>query len=71
MKNYNESEISVCLASDHGQSYLAKDNDLIGFENERVEDMLLSAERTKAIWLFKSGTIQGREVLEYTGCRYI
>ena len=52
--NYNPSDISVCLTSDHGQSYLSDDT------------YPLSIARTKATWLFKSGDKLGSNVKEYT-----
>ncbi len=53
-ENYDPSEINVCLTSDHGQSYLSDDN------------YWLSAARTKAIWLLKSGNQKGENIMEYT-----
>ena len=53
--NYEPNDISVCLTSDHGHSYLSDDKHP------------LSNARTKAIWLFKSGgNNKGGKVTEYT-----
>jgi len=52
--NYETSDITVCLAADHGHSYLSDD----------VHPLSLA--RTKAIWLLKSGDKKGVHVNEFT-----
>ena len=45
--NYDPADVTVCLTSDHGQSYLSEDNHW------------LSEARTKAMWLLKTGDRRG------------
>ena len=52
--NYDPADVTVCLTSDHGQSYLSEDNHW------------LSEARTKAMWLLKSGDRRGCSILDYT-----
>ena len=53
-QNYDLSEVSVCLTSDHGQSFLSDD------------EHWLSNARTKAIWLLKTCNQGNGYVNEYT-----
>ena len=52
--NYDPSDISVCLTSDHGQSYVSDDTHP------------LSTTRTKASWLLKTGDKRRSNVQEFT-----